>query len=147
MFRSKRAASLVLICVAVAAFGCGNSSTSPEPVTTAPVGPPTDVMARQYGQGDILVAWVPNSQANIVGVNLYRAEFGSDNFTKLNVNPMTAKLFLDDAVQYGVGYVYRVKSVNQSGNESVGRSVGIFNKHPKEPGIYPPPGDDKDISF
>ena len=147
MFRSKRYASLlVLICVAVTAFGCGSSSTSPEPVTTAPFMPPTNVMARQYGEGDILVAWVPNSQANIAGVNLYRAVAGSNNFTKLNVNPITAKVFLDGAAQYGVGYIYRAASVNQSGNESVYRSVGIFNYFPKEPGIYPP-SKDKDTTF
>lgn len=145
MFRSKHASALVLICVAVTAFGCG-SSTSPELVTTAPIGPPTEVMARQYGEGDILVAWVPNSQANIAGVNLYRAVAGTGNFTKLNTSPVTNRVFLDGATEYGVGYVYRVASVNQSGNESVARTVGIFNKFPKEPGIYPPPGE-KELEF
>jgi hypothetical protein len=149
MFRSKRfAASLVLICAAVMAFGCGSSSTSPEPVNEAPIGPPLHVLARQYDGGDILVAWEPNSQANIVGTNLYRANQGSDNFVKLNPSPITIKVYLDDTVQYGNGYVYRVTSVNSGGNESVYRSVGIFNKFPKEPGLFPPPPPgDKDIGL
>jgi hypothetical protein len=142
MFRSKRfAVALVLVCAAMTAFGCGSSSTSPEPVNEAPLQPPLHFAARQYGQGDILLAWEPNTQANIVGVNLYRANSGSTNFTKLNDAPITLKIFLDGSAQYGVGYTYRVRSVNQAGNESVYRSANIFNKFPKGPGIYPPPGD------
>jgi hypothetical protein len=147
MFRSKHfAASLVLICAAVMAFGCGNSSTSPEPVNEASLQPPLNVMARQYGEGDILLAWQPSTEANIVGVNLYRAANGSTNFTKLNVDPVVIRNFLDYSTQYGVDYTYRVRSVNQAGNESVYRAVNIFNKYPKEPGIYPPPGE-KDLEF
>jgi hypothetical protein len=147
MFRSKSfAASMVLICAAVMVIGCGSSSTSPEPENEASLQPPLNFMARQYGEGDIMLAWQPSTQANIVGVNLYRAVNGSTNFTKLNATPLTDRIFLDDASQYGVNYTYRVRSVNQAGNQSVHRSVNIFNKLPKEPGIYPPPGEkDKDF--
>lgn len=146
MFRNKRfAVSLVLVCAAVTAFGCG-SSTSPEPVNEAPLGPPLHVSARQYGEGDIMIYWEPNTSANIVGTNLYRAVSGTENFTKLNEVPLTNRIFLDYSTEYGVGYTYRVRSVNQSGNESVYRAVNIFNYFPKEPEIYPPTGE-KEIEF
>ncbi|MFH1755577.1 MAG: hypothetical protein ABIA59_07715 [Candidatus Latescibacterota bacterium] len=145
MLRSKRFATLlVLICAAVTAFGCGSSSTSPEEVSEAPLLPPTHVVARQDGSGNILVAWQQTNQANVVGFNVYRAVSGSGNFTLLNPAPVTGTTYLDNAVQYGVGYVYRVRSVNSGDQESVYRSVNIFNILPKNPGAYPPP-DGKDV--
>jgi len=147
MFRNKRfAALLVLICAAVMASGCGSSTTSPEPENEASLLPPLNIIARQYGGGDIMVAWEPNTQANIVGVNLYRANSGSANFTKLNVAPITSRTFVDDATQYGFGYTYRIRSVNQAGNESVYRAVNIFNYYPKEPVLDPPPRE-KEVVF
>ena len=119
--------SVVLLCAAALIAGCGNSSTSPEEVTEAPLLPPTSVMVSRAGDSNILINWDLSAQPTLDGYNVYRATGSSTTFTKMNSNPVQTNRLLDTATDYNVRYKYRVTSVSVRGVESNYASVQMFN--------------------
>lgn len=119
--------SVVLLCAAALIAGCGNSSTSPEEVTEAPLLPPTSVMVSRAGDSDILITWDLSTQPTLDGYNVYRATGSSTTFNKMNSTPIKTNKHLDTSTTYNVRYKYRVTSVNVRGMESNYAAVQLFN--------------------
>ncbi len=119
--------SVVLLCAAALIAGCGNSSTSPEEVTEAPLLPPTSVMITRAGDSNMLITWDLSTQPTLAGYNVYRATGNSTTFTKLNGTSIQTNQFMDITTQYNVLYKFRVSSVSTRGVESNFATVHLFN--------------------
>ena len=69
----------------------------------------------------IELTWEANSESNLAGYNIYRAEqsfTATGEANKLNENLITETSFTDDNVIDGTQYFYRITAVDDSGNES-----------------------------
>jgi hypothetical protein len=138
MFNSKRFVSAVLFfCAAVMAAGCGSSVISPEDVTEAPLLPPTTVVAKRASESSILIMWDLSTQSHLQGYNVYRANAGSDTFTKLNSNVVLTNQFLDATPELGVRYEYRVRPISKKNSEGGYAGVEIYNGSTKGKDIFP----------
>ena len=83
---------------------------------TYPPKPPTEVTAISGGQGISLV-WLPNTEPDLAGYWIYRS--GPDKkFQRLQDQLLTTASIIDKSVEKGQTYFYRVKAVDQKGNES-----------------------------
>ncbi len=120
--------SIVLLSVAALIAGCGSDTVAPTTNNQeAPLLPPQNVVTARSDNGDILITWEPNTQSNLMGYNVYRSDFGSDVFTKLNTSVVTQTQFTDATTQPNKRYSYRVACVSTKGTESNYTSVVIFN--------------------
>ncbi|HEY3929954.1 MAG TPA: fibronectin type III domain-containing protein [Candidatus Koribacter sp.] len=63
------------------------------------------------------LSWVPNTEADLAGYNVYRHEEGGAT-EKLNSQLVTSPSFRDEHVQAGKTYYYSVSAVDARGNES-----------------------------
>jgi hypothetical protein len=71
--------------------------------------------------GIVSLYWPLNSEPDVVGYNIYRAEDENappDKWIKLNPQLHKTASFRDDKVQVGKQYFYQVTAVDTSGNES-----------------------------
>ncbi len=88
---------------------------------TIPPAAPTGLAAIPSGPfgsaPSIDLSWEPNSELDLLGYNLYRAESGS-TFTRLNPELIPGTGFSDRTAQPGHAYSYRVTAVDQRRNES-----------------------------
>ncbi|ADW67495.1 fibronectin type III domain-containing protein [Granulicella tundricola] len=64
------------------------------------------------------LSWEPNTEHDLLGYNLYRAETPAGPFRKLNATPLPGPSYRDLAVEPGHPYLYRVTSIDETGNES-----------------------------
>ena len=81
---------------------------------------PEGIEAAFSGQGQkvfIDLVWTPDTDADLAGYNVYRAESGAD-FKKLNADLVKSPAFRDEAVTPGHKYSYSVSAVDARGNES-----------------------------
>jgi hypothetical protein len=64
-----------------------------------------------------IFSWNSNEEYDLKGYNIYRS---SDNisFTKLNPSILLSPSFVDESMETGVSYFYKVTAVDTSGNES-----------------------------
>jgi hypothetical protein len=121
--------SVVLLCAAALIAGCGDSSTSPEEVTEAPLLPPTSIMITRAGDGKVLISWEGVTQPNLAGYNVYRASGRtSTTYTRLTTNPLQVTEYLDHTTAYNVMYKFRVVTVKKNGQESSMVTVQLFNE-------------------
>jgi hypothetical protein len=119
--------SVVLLCAAALIAGCGNSSTSPEEVTEAPLLPPTSLVITRAGNGNILISWDMSTQPTLNGYNVYRAVGSSTTYTKLNSSLIQSNQYLDTTTDYDILYKFHVSAVNSHGVESRFASVQLLN--------------------
>jgi fibronectin type 3 domain-containing protein len=83
---------------------------------TYPPKPPTELTAIASGEGISLV-WLPNTDADLAGYWVYRS--GQDKkFQRLQDQLLLTASIIDKSVQKRQTYFYRVKAVDQKGNES-----------------------------
>jgi hypothetical protein len=86
-----------------------------------PPGTPTGLQAAFSGVGQapfIDVVWYPDTEADLVGYNIFRHEEGGQP-VKLNSVPVKAPAFRDTNVQSGKKYFYSVSAVDDRNNESL----------------------------
>ena len=69
------------------------------------------------GQEYISLVWVPNTETDLAGYSVYRRS-NSAEYQKLTEKLITTASFLDQTVEIGKRYQYRVKTVDTHGNES-----------------------------
>lgn len=82
---------------------------------------PPDGLTAASASGVVSLFWTANSEPDLAGYNVFRAESGDTptaQWTKLNPTPHTLTTFRDDQAQIGRRYLYRVTSVDRTGNES-----------------------------
>jgi fibronectin type 3 domain-containing protein len=63
------------------------------------------------------LVWAPNSEPDLAGYNLYRAETGSEP-QRVNQEPLKSPAYRDGNVTPGRQYTYAVAAVDVRGNES-----------------------------
>ena len=67
------------------------------------------------------LSWTANTDSDLAGYVVYRAEGTSTSYTRLTASPVTGTTFRDAALTPGSSYRYRIAAVDTSGNPS-GRS-------------------------
>ena len=78
------------------------------------------------------LVWTPDTDADLAGYNVYRAEPGAAlEPKKLNTDPVKSPAFRDEGVRPGHKYTYFVAAVDSRGNES-GRSDRAEEKVPEQ---------------
>ncbi|MGA2990507.1 MAG: fibronectin type III domain-containing protein [Candidatus Korobacteraceae bacterium] len=85
-----------------------------------PPATPTGLQAVFSGTGQksfIDLTWAPNSEADLAGYNVFRAEPGTAP-ARINPQLVRAPAFRDDNVAAGHSYIYSVSAVDERGNES-----------------------------
>ena len=110
---------------------------SPEATIVAhdvfPPATPTGVEAVFSGPGQkpfIDLTWTPDTDADLAGYNIYRAEKSSEP-TKVNTDLVKSPAFRDSAVLPGREYTYFISAVDVRGNESA-RSQPATEKVPEQ---------------
>ncbi|MEA2709427.1 MAG: large repetitive protein, partial [Phycisphaerales bacterium] len=78
---------------------------------------PTGLGASASGAG-IALNWDDNTEANLVGYNVYRGSAAAGPFTKLNSTLIESSEFVDVAAPLGQTSYYIIKAVDNVGNES-----------------------------
>ena len=73
----------------------------------------------------LTLSWTANTESDLAGYNLYRAESAVGPFTRVNANPITAAanasgtiIYEDEGLKIAVKYYYQLKAVDVAGNES-----------------------------
>ncbi len=94
------------------------SSISVHSVTpnSTPPSKPTNVDI-EGGYGENILSWDVHSAEDIEGFNIYRKAFDS-NYILQNEIPVRTPRFIDNEVDEGVTYKYRISAVDLFGNES-----------------------------
>jgi len=95
---------------------------------------PTDVKA-DGGKGKVTLTWVPNLSANTRQIIIERSNKDNSNYIVLTLKglPRTASAFEDKAIQGGVTYYYRLRTIgprNNPGPPSVPVSTNPKNAAP-----------------
>jgi hypothetical protein len=78
----------------------------------------------------ITLNWSANSETDLAGYNLYRAESAAGPFSRVNANPISEGsdasgtfTFVDEGLKIAVKYYYQLKAVDSAGNESASTST------------------------
>lgn len=82
--------------------------------------PPSSVTIASI-QGIVSIYWPLNTESDIAGYNIYRADSingSADKWVKLNQNIHTTASFKDNNVKVEQEYFYKITAVDTSGNES-----------------------------
>jgi len=71
-------------------------------------------------EGALVITWTPSADIDIEGYELYRSVDDTNYFKKHNLNTLDAHLFryIDRRTKYQHEYFYRLKAIDESGNES-----------------------------
>jgi hypothetical protein len=84
---------------------------------TAPPAAPTGVLAAREN-ANVRVTWTANSEPDLDGYSVYRAESASGTYTKLNAALVLATQFLDSSLPNGATSLwYKVSATDFAGNE------------------------------
>lgn len=88
--------------------------------STVPAPPTGTSIAVDGTPNQVVVFWSPNSESDLKGYRIYRAELPSSGYAMIS-NTLIAKgqeRYTDTSVKTGMKYYYRVSAVDQAGNES-----------------------------
>lgn len=124
--------SSIVILLTVLLYGCGgtpadsggNGGTEPPPppppADTTPPSAPANLEGVS-GDGEITLNWSANSESDLDGYNVYRAQesfSGVSGRTPLNSQLLTETGFTDTDVENGTTYFYRITALDEDENES-----------------------------
>jgi subtilisin family serine protease len=70
------------------------------------------------GVGSARLFWISNSEPDITGYNVYKAEIQALNFVKINSQPVVDTIYTDNQVDDRLSCFYYVTAVNTDGSES-----------------------------
>ena len=84
--------------------------------TFAPAAPRS--LAAIAGSGSINLIWDANTEADIAGYLVLRAEAPSDTLQPVTKEPVATATYRDETVRAGVRYAYAVVAVDRAGNRS-----------------------------
>ncbi len=87
------------------------------PVDTTAPGAPTGLTAVAATSG-VTLDWADNTEADVVGYDVFRSTTATGTFTKLNATPVTASTYVDAAAAASSSFAYQVKAVDSSENIS-----------------------------
>lgn len=98
------------------------SVTATRPQNTVAPAVPANLQASANGS-NIILSWSPNSEIDLAGYNVYRANSINGTYFKLNSSPITSTSFTDISSPVGVTSYYHVTAINASGTESAPASI------------------------
>ena len=93
------------------------SATLPDGGDTGPPVAPTGLVATGSATG-ISLDWADNTDPDLAGYHVYRADSASGSFNLLTVDPVSASTYEDTAAPPGMTSYYYVTAVDTSDNES-----------------------------
>ena len=70
------------------------------------------------GEEGVALSWLPNTEKDLAGYRVYRWEDGEPRPVLLTPDLLTSPVFLDRSVAKQALYVYSIRAVDKSGNES-----------------------------
>ncbi len=70
------------------------------------------------GDASVSLDWDENTEASVVGYNIYRAVIKGLSYTRLNTTPLPDSDYTDQQVSNGSTYYYMVRAQDKGGNES-----------------------------
>lgn len=70
------------------------------------------------GEKGVALSWLPNQEKDLAGYRVYRWQEGESEPNLLTSDLLTAPAFLDRSVEKQALYVYSIRAVDRSGNES-----------------------------
>ena len=106
-------------------LGCGSDDEDrPVQVDTEPPATPRGVRSIT-GDGQVIVEWFPNGEADLAGYNIWRDDDGNEEFdllAEVSSDSSDADVdrlsFVDEEVINGRSYSYAISAVDYDGNES-----------------------------
>jgi hypothetical protein len=98
-------------------IGPASPRTCLTPVDRFEPAPPRS-LAAIAGSGSINLIWDANTESDLAGYLVLRAEAPSDTLQPITKEPVTAAAYRDETVRAGVRYVYAVVAVDRAGNRS-----------------------------
>jgi len=122
MKKSRRFLQLILIIAVPFISTCSKTEKNPlvGPVVgdiTPPAKPALPTLT-SVGNGEIHIQWTPNTEQDLKGYRLYRAE-NNDIYSNYHIiMDSTATSYQDKQLEYTTTYYYRVSAYDFSGNES-----------------------------
>jgi hypothetical protein len=79
----------------------------------------TAASARGSSPAYVDLSWAINTEADLLGYNVYRSDTESNPGKRLNSAPLVTPTFRDESIVAGETYFYRVTAVDRNGNESL----------------------------
>ncbi|MFJ5718348.1 hypothetical protein ACIQCO_28185, partial [Neobacillus sp. NPDC093127] len=79
---------------------------------------PTLLVEKKLALNKSSLSWNSNKDIDLKGYNIYRS-LDNVSFTKLNSSLLSIPNFIDDSLEFGKSYFYKVTAVDTAGNESV----------------------------
>ena len=111
-------ASLFVITPFCLILGCGSDDDDRiVQVDTEPPATPRGVRSIT-GDGQVIVEWFPNGEADLAGYNIWRDENGDEEFDLLAEVSVDSASFVDEEVINGRTYSYAISAIDYDGNES-----------------------------
>jgi len=103
------------------------------------------------GDASVQLDWDDNTESSLAGYDVYRSRLTGLIYSKVNDEPLSSSEYLDTDVDNGVKYYYKIKAVDQTGNESGYSDIvaatpeantTFTSLHKIDARIYPNPMDD-----
>ena len=110
-------AFLCIITLFCLILGCGSEDETPVQADTEPPATPRGVKSIT-GDGQVIVEWFPNGEADLAGYDIWRDDNGDEEFDLLAEVSADSSAFVDEEVINGRTYSYAISAVDYDGNES-----------------------------
>ena len=94
--------------------GLPDPGDDPDPAPAAPTG-----LTATAGDSTVDLSWTANTESDLAGYNVYRAETSGGPYTQVNGSPVASAQYTDSAVTNGTTYYYVVRAVDGAGQESL----------------------------
>ncbi|HEX8521614.1 MAG TPA: choice-of-anchor D domain-containing protein [Tepidisphaeraceae bacterium] len=107
----------------------GGFANATRPADAIPPATPKGLTASAAVSGNT-IAWSANSDSDLAGYNIYRANSAGGPFTKLNGSVLTGTSYFDGSAPVGSTSYYQIKAVDTSNNESVAASITALRPAP-----------------
>ena len=113
-------------------IACDTKPTKPEynnvfdPGNTATSGDPFQLQVA-IGNGGVTLTWTKPASARLVSFKIYRSENETTGYSALSTVSATTTLYVDQTVQNGHSYWYRIAALDDDGNETSFTNVSAIN--------------------
>lgn len=117
-FANPRQPIVLMIVLMLVLAGCERERiVDPGPDTTPPL-PPAGVLVEGARDGYIFIGWVRNSERDLRGYVVYRAEEHADA-SYAAIDTIAQNFIIDQQRSYDTTYYYYITAIDAAGNESV----------------------------
>jgi len=125
--------TLLIIVTTIAIFiACDSKPTKPDynnvfdPVNPTTSGDPFQLQVI-IGNGGVTLTWTKPDIQNLTSFKIYRSEQESTGYTEINTIAASNTEYVDQTVENGHNYWYRVAAVDDNGNETGTTNISAIN--------------------